>query len=190
MAGVSMGIIITILVLVILFKVIPPLLERFQQGADLGLGLETVDDKRQSELKEKYGQLSAENILFNEEIQSEDKKFLLRSIHKYTFEEADELYSNYEARKQKARLRLTQRKIAQKADELFDTMPQANKREPIPEDVTMFVWRRDGGKCVKCGSQEKLHFDHIIPHSKGGSDTERNLQLLCEACNLEKSDKI
>lgn len=64
------------------------------------------------------------------------------------------------------------------------------KREPIPQDVQDAVWRRDGGKCVKCGSQEKLEFDHIIPFSKGGSNTVRNLQLLCEKCNREKSNNI
>lgn len=65
-----------------------------------------------------------------------------------------------------------------------------NKRERISEDVKMFVWRRDQGKCVECGSQEKLEFDHIIPVSKGGSNTARNLQLLCENCNRTKSNKI
>jgi len=65
-----------------------------------------------------------------------------------------------------------------------------SKREQIPEVVKIFVWRRDEGRCVKCGSQEKLEFDHIIPVSKGGSNTERNIQLLCESCNREKSDKI
>jgi len=63
-------------------------------------------------------------------------------------------------------------------------------REPIPEEVRFGVWRRDSGKCVKCGSKVKLEFDHIIPVSKGGSNTERNIQLLCEKCNREKSDKI
>ena len=52
------------------------------------------------------------------------------------------------------------------------------------------VWRRDEGKCVECGSNEKLEFDHIIPFSKGGSNTYRNIQLLCEPCNRSKSDKI
>ena len=63
-------------------------------------------------------------------------------------------------------------------------------REPIPEEVQHEVWRRDSGKCVKCGSQEKLEFDHIIPVSKGGSNTARNIQILCEKCNREKSDNI
>ena len=64
------------------------------------------------------------------------------------------------------------------------------KREPIPQEVQDKVWNRDGGRCVKCGSQENLEFDHIIPFSKGGSNTYRNLQLLCQKCNREKSNKI
>jgi 5-methylcytosine-specific restriction endonuclease McrA len=61
-------------------------------------------------------------------------------------------------------------------------------REPIPKEVQREVWQRDGGKCVICGSQERLEFDHIIPHSKGGANTARNLQLLCEECNRKKRD--
>ncbi len=64
------------------------------------------------------------------------------------------------------------------------------RREPIPQHVQDTVWRRDGGRCVKCGSQENLEFDHIIPLSKGGSNTVRNIQLLCQKCNREKSNKI
>ena len=66
----------------------------------------------------------------------------------------------------------------------------ARTREPIPQEVQDAVWRRDGGRCVKCGSQENLEFDHIIPFSKGGSNTIRNIQLLCEKCNRSKSNKI
>lgn len=75
---------------------------------------------------------------------------------------------------------------------LFEKMETMNveNREPIPEEVRFAVWRRDGGKCAKCGSKNKLEFDHIIPVSKGGSNTERNIQLLCEKCNREKADKI
>ena len=64
------------------------------------------------------------------------------------------------------------------------------RREKIPENVRIAVWRRDEGKCVKCGSRENIEYDHIIPVSKGGSNTERNIQILCEKCNREKSDKI
>jgi 5-methylcytosine-specific restriction endonuclease McrA len=53
------------------------------------------------------------------------------------------------------------------------------------------VWKRDGGKCVKCESKDNLHFDHVLPFSKGGASiTPDNVQLLCMRHNLEKSDKI
>jgi 5-methylcytosine-specific restriction endonuclease McrA len=41
-------------------------------------------------------------------------------------------------------------------------------REPIPQDVMDKVWNRDGGRCVKCGSQENLEFDHIAALEKLG----------------------
>ena len=39
----------------------------------------------------------------------------------------------------------------------------------IPTSVKVEVWKRDGGKCVKCGASDNLHFDHDIPYSLGGS---------------------
>lgn len=75
--------------------------------------------------------------------------------------------------------------------DIFNSYIEKNgKRESIPQDVMDKVWNRDGGRCVKCGSQENLEFDHIIPVSKGGATTYRNLQLLCKKCNLEKSNSI
>lgn len=61
---------------------------------------------------------------------------------------------------------------------------------PISEAVKLLVWTRDEGKCVRCGSSENLHFDHIIPVAKGGGNSENNIQILCERCNLQKSDRI
>lgn len=61
----------------------------------------------------------------------------------------------------------------------------------IPSSVKIEVWQRDQGRCVKCGSDVNLHFDHIIPYSKGGTSlTSKNIQLLCASCNLRKHDKV
>ena len=61
----------------------------------------------------------------------------------------------------------------------------------IPSKVKVQVWKRDGGKCVKCGSKDELHFDHILPFSKGGTSLRaENVQLLCARHNLKKSAKI
>lgn len=75
-----------------------------------------------------------------------------------------------------------------------DTMPRAEpvkpKREAIPRLIQREVWQRDGGQCVQCLTRERLCFDHIVPFSKGGGNSVRNLQLLCESCNLSKSNRI
>lgn len=61
----------------------------------------------------------------------------------------------------------------------------------IPSSVKLEVWKRDKGRCIKCGSQDNLHFDHIIPYSKGGSSlVAENIQILCARHNLKKRDKI
>jgi 5-methylcytosine-specific restriction endonuclease McrA len=61
----------------------------------------------------------------------------------------------------------------------------------IPTSVKLAVWKRDKGQCCKCGSKDNLHFDHILPYSKGGSSlVEENIQLLCVRHNLEKHDRI
>ena len=38
----------------------------------------------------------------------------------------------------------------------------------IPSWVKLQVWKRDQGRCQKCGTTSGLYFDHIIPYSKGG----------------------
>ncbi len=63
-------------------------------------------------------------------------------------------------------------------------------RLPISNDTKMFVWRRDEGRCVMCGSRERLEYDHIIPVVMGGSSTARNIQLLCERCNRQKGGHL
>jgi len=61
----------------------------------------------------------------------------------------------------------------------------------IPAEVKLEVWKRDGGKCLTCGSSDNLHFDHIIPYSRGGSSlVAKNIQLLCARHNLQKHDQI
>jgi len=77
-----------------------------------------------------------------------------------------------------------------------DSQPVSYTPNPgrmIPTAIKREVWKRDGGRCAHadCGSQVNLHFDHIIPWSRGGSSTDlRNIQLLCAAHNLGKSDEI
>jgi hypothetical protein len=68
--------------------------------------------------------------------------------------------------------------------------PDRPRRRAIPERVRHEVWRRDEACCVDCGSRERLEFDHIIPVSKGGSNTARNIELRCEICNGRKGARV
>jgi hypothetical protein len=64
-------------------------------------------------------------------------------------------------------------------------------RRIIPTHVKLEVWKRDSGKCTKCGATDDLHFDHILPYSKGGTSLKsENVQLLCARHNLQKSAHI
>jgi hypothetical protein len=66
--------------------------------------------------------------------------------------------------------------------------------DPVPSTVRFDVLKRDR-KCVLCGaapeinSEVRLHVDHIVPRSKGGSNEMSNLQVLCSECNLGKSNR-
>ena len=61
----------------------------------------------------------------------------------------------------------------------------------IPSAVKLEVWKRDQGRCRKCGTNQGLHFDHIIPYSRGGSSKDpENIQILCGRHNLQKRDNI
>lgn len=73
-------------------------------------------------------------------------------------------------------------RIAEKLDNV--------KSRRIPDYVKVAVWQKDGGQCVKCGATDYLEYDHIIPFSKGGANSENNIQLLCRKCNLAKSGEI
>lgn len=67
----------------------------------------------------------------------------------------------------------------------------AARRRVIPTHVKLEVWKRDGGRCVVCGATDELHFDHIVPYSKGGTSlVADNVQLLCARHNMEKRDRI
>ena len=66
----------------------------------------------------------------------------------------------------------------------------AYRRTRLTNQVISEVFLRDEGKCVLCGSQEELQFDHIIPVSKGGSSEVDNIRILCAKCNTSRGNRI
>lgn len=101
--------------------------------------------------------------------------------------EKAEIAAQIMARHRRSQLEKIVRQELIDSGELFGEQP---KRPPIPREVVDAVYKRDGGRCVYCGATDNLQLDHIIPFSKGGATTIENLQLLCQKCNIEKSNKI
>jgi hypothetical protein len=101
--------------------------------------------------------------------------------------DADDVAALVSESKNRKRLRLEK---AHALQAMKQAISAPSKRQPIPQPVKLLVWRRDGGQCVECGSQKELEFDHVIPLAMGGSNTERNLQLLCAVCNRRKGPTL
>jgi 5-methylcytosine-specific restriction endonuclease McrA len=72
---------------------------------------------------------------------------------------------------------------------------RAKKREnggTLSANIIEILMDRQKGQCRYCTavlSKGNRHLDHIYPISRGGVNTDDNVQLLCRFCNLSKSDK-
>lgn len=66
----------------------------------------------------------------------------------------------------------------------YEVKPSSSRY--IPKAVRQAVLIRDNYRCVKCGSQKDLEFDHIIAIANGGSNEEANVQVHCMRCNRRK----
>lgn len=69
------------------------------------------------------------------------------------------------------------------------------------EDITLAkLYKRDNGKCYICGKHLILNdkynrpdaptIEHVVPISKGGTNTWSNVKLACRECNVKKGTKI
>ena len=81
------------------------------------------------------------------------------------------------------------------AEPFTETKEKRNtsRRRYIAREIMLKVVRRDGQICQICKKNvldNELHFDHIIPVSKGGPASVENLRVLCRECNESKSDSI
>ncbi len=57
-------------------------------------------------------------------------------------------------------------------------------------DLKAQIVAQRGARCQKCGTcTETLILDHIIPHAQGGSNSPRNLMLVCYTCDSKKLGK-
>ena len=83
--------------------------------------------------------------------------------------------------------------IGEETPEERDLDARCTVRVQISKAKRFEIFRRDGYRCQLCGTTAQggvaMHIDHRIPVSKGGTNEDGNLWLLCEPCNLGKSSR-
>jgi 5-methylcytosine-specific restriction endonuclease McrA len=72
----------------------------------------------------------------------------------------------------------------------FGRQPETRLTEVSWNRLRNIVKRRSGEICFYCGDHAPDgHADHMIPLSRGGTDSLDNLVWACPSCNASKSDK-
>lgn len=62
------------------------------------------------------------------------------------------------------------------------------KHSRVPKRVRNRVLKRDGYKCVRCGSPEELTMDHVHPVRLGATMTNKwNIRTLCWPCHKARN---
>lgn len=68
------------------------------------------------------------------------------------------------------------------------------ERMPFPWAVKEALLKETNGRCAHCGvpldRYTNLTVDHVIPLNKGGINDPKNLTVLCDGCNRQKSDMV
>jgi len=87
-------------------------------------------------------------------------------------------------------LRNIRKEIEKRTPLILNLLKEKPRSRSVPAKVRYEVFRRDDGKCVLCGSNIDIEFDHIIPFSLGGSNNADNIRVLCQDCNRSKGNRI
>lgn len=169
--------------------------EKLKKIQDKENQIRLIKERELARLREEKERKLKENEEFEKEKQKQleeiKNKQLLEERKKQEKERYKEYYKRQQREKEKRR-HWASEAIEEmiKSGEIDGNYSSNKKREAIPSHIKEAVWIRDKECCVTCGSKENLEFDHIIPFSKGGSDSTNNIQLLCLKCNRSKSNKI
>lgn len=106
--------------------------------------------------------------------------YLARQRERYAAEPEKYLATNREWAKANPEKRALSDRVKRQRKRAAGTLSAADWRA---------VLERYGSACLACGSDDPPTIDHVIPLSKGGTNTVDNVQPLCNPCNMRKGRK-
>ncbi|UQA94950.1 HNH endonuclease signature motif containing protein [Streptomyces halobius] len=136
------------------------------------------------ERKRRYSQREAERLREkNSRYYAANRERLLAQMASYRARNAESL-----ARSQ-VRYRKERPEVIRACNQRRRARAREARVEPFALADLFADWEERGlYACTACGAPWE-HIDHVIPLSKGGAHSIANLQPLCAACNLSKSDR-
>lgn len=84
----------------------------------------------------------------------------------------------------------TKSKLPTPVPEMFGPCLDSLDR-PIHPDLRQEVYRAGGNQCYYCGcrvTRKTRTIDHMVPLSRGGMSSAKNLVLACATCNFAKKN--
>ena len=118
--------------------------------------------------------------------------YLEKGIIKYTTSEKDRFEIFADPLNPKLQLQNSIYKLSLKTN-YYNTSNSKDVRSNINKYYSEFLFRLQSGKCAISNSSCKIsemEVDHIVPCSKGGTNTIINLQLIDKKLNKEKNNKF
>jgi 5-methylcytosine-specific restriction endonuclease McrA len=71
---------------------------------------------------------------------------------------------------------------------------RARKRNAPGEHYTAAQWKglllEHQGKCIDCGTTERITVGHMVPLARGGSNAIDNIRPQCRSCNSKQGTKV
>jgi 5-methylcytosine-specific restriction endonuclease McrA len=123
-----------------------------------------------------------------EKIRERDRKYTAKNvekIRKYRAENAEKIREYKRIYHVKNIEKHRSRKALRRARERNATVERVNYE---------LIWKRDKGICQIClkkvGRKADVHYDHVVPLSKGGEHSYRNVVVAHAVCNLRKSNGV
>jgi hypothetical protein len=141
--------------------------------------LQTNKERRLQYRKANAAKIKEQTDAYNATEKAHQARLAYKAANSEKIKAAGLIYRSKPESKEKALLRKHKRRAIEKTGALSP-------------GLSAKLLKLQKGKCATCRtdlSAKPRHLDHIIPLAAGGENVDRNIQLLCQTCNLSKGAK-